>query len=93
MVNDFLYKLSEDMPDLELGDSLLQTLGAEAEDLFYPSASPSKKEEEDEILKGLMEEYGVEDIKNTMDETGQVLESITFSMVVIVKILSIHSSL
>ena len=93
MVDDFLYELPEDMPDLELGDSLLQTLGAGEEDLFYPSASPSKKEEEDEILKDLMEEYGVEDIKNTMDKTDQVLQSITFSMVMIVKILSIHSSL
>ena len=66
------------MPDLELGDGLLQTLGAEAEELFDSSAPLTKREEEDEILKDLMAEYDVENIKTTMDETGQVPESIYF---------------
>ena len=66
------------MPDLELGDDLVQVLETEAEDLFDPAAPLTKKEEEDEILKDLMEEYGVEDIKKTMDETRQVPESIYF---------------
>ena len=64
------------MPELELGDGLVQTLGTEAEDLFGPRAPPTKKEEEDEILKNLMDEYNGEDIKDNMDETGQVPESI-----------------
>ena len=66
------------MPDLELGDDLVQVLETEAEDLFDPAAPLTKKEEEYEILKDLMEEYGVEDIKKTMDETRQVPESIYF---------------
>ena len=77
-VDDFLYELPDDMPELELGDGLVQTLGTEAEDLFDPRAPPTKKEEEDEILKNLMDEYSGEDIKDTMDETGQVPESIYF---------------
>ena len=41
------------MPELMLGDGLIQTLGTEAEDLFNDYAPPTKKEE-DEILKDLM---------------------------------------
>ena len=37
-----------------------------------------KKEEEDEILKKIMDEYNIDDIKDTMDETGQITESIYF---------------
>ena len=76
--DNFLYELPDDMLDLELGDGLLDTLGAEAEDLFDPRAPPTKKEEEDEILKDLMDDYDIEDIKNTMDKTGQIPESIYF---------------
>ena len=50
-VDDFLYELPEDIPELELGDGLLQTLSTEAEHLLDPNAPPTKKEEEDEILK------------------------------------------
>ena len=77
-VDDFLYKLPENMPDFKLEHGLVQVLGSEAEDLFDPAAPLTKKEEEDEILKDLMEEYGVQDIKKTMDETGQIPESIYF---------------
>lgn len=77
--DDFFYELLEDMPDLELGDGLLQTLGTNAEDLFNTEAPPlTKEEEEDEILKNLKEEYGFEDIKNPMDKQGEVPESIYF---------------
>ena len=68
------------MPALELGDKLIQTLGTEAEDLFDPNAPPTKKEEEDEVLKKIMDEYNIDDIKDTMDETGQIPESIYFFM-------------
>ena len=76
-VDDFLYELLDrKMPDLELGDGLLNSLGTTAQNLFDTDAPPSKKEEEDEILKDIMDEYDIENIKNTMDETAQVPESI-----------------
>ena len=53
-VGDFLYELPDDMPDLELGDELISKLGTEAEDLFDPQ-NITKKDEEDEVLKDLME--------------------------------------
>ena len=78
----FLYEMPDQkMPDLELGDGLLNSLGTAAQNLFDIDAPPSKKEEEDEILKDFMEEYDIENIKNTMDETVQVPESIYFFMV------------
>ena len=78
-VDDFLYELPDTgMPELVLGDDLIQTLGTEAEDLFDDNAPPTKNEEEDKVLKGLMDQYNVEDIKDTMDKTGQVPESIYF---------------
>ena len=61
-VDDFLYELPDNMPELELEDGLLETLGTEAEDLFDPRAPPTKKEEEDEILKDLIDEYNSEDL-------------------------------
>ena len=63
-VDDILYEL----PELVLGDGLLNTLGTEAEDLSDPGALLTKKEEEDEILKDLMDEYEIDKIKDTMDE-------------------------
>ena len=77
-VDDFLYELPDNMPKLVLGDGLLNTLGIEAEDLFDPRAHPTKKEEEDEILKDIMDEYEIDKIRDTMDETAQVPESIYF---------------
>ena len=66
-IDDFLYELTDTgMPTLELGDKLIQTLGTEAENLFDPNAPPTKKEEEDEILKKIMDEYNIDDIKDTM---------------------------
>ena len=76
-VDDFLYELPDNMPELVLGDSLLNTLGTEAEDLFDTGAPPTKKEE-DEILKDIMDEYKIDKIRDTMDETAQVPESIYF---------------
>ena len=68
-VNDFLFEMPENMADLELGDGLINFLGAEAESLFDKDAPPSKKEE-DEILKDFMKEYNIEGIKEMMDETA-----------------------
>ena len=70
-VDDFLYELPEDIPDLELGDILLEILGVNAEDLISTETPAlTKEEEEDEILKKLKDEYSLEDIKNTMDKEG-----------------------
>ena len=66
------------MPDLVLSDELTNALGTEAQNLFDQNASPTKKEEEDEILKDFMEEYKIEEITDTMDETAQIPESISF---------------
>ena len=78
-IYDFLYELPDTgMPHLELGDKLADILGAEGEDLFDVNAPPTKKEEKDEILKKVIEEYDIPGMKDTMDETGQVPESIYF---------------
>ena len=71
-VHDFLYELPETMPDLELGDKLANMLGTETQSLFDKD-SLTKKEEED-----LMEGYNIENIRDMMDETAQVPESIYF---------------
>ena len=65
------------MPDLELGDKLGNMLGTEAQSLFDKD-SLTKKEEEDKILKDLMEEYSIENISDTMHETALVPESFFF---------------
>ena len=82
-IDNFLFELPEnEMPELALEDSLIQSLGVETKDLFNEnSLSTKKEEEEDEVLKNLMDGYQFEDIKDSMDETGQVPESIYFSMV------------
>ena len=65
------------MPDLELGDKLGNMLGTEAQSLFDKD-SLTKKEEEDKILKDLMEEYSIENISDTMHETALVPEIFFF---------------
>ena len=77
-VDDFLYELPDSMPELVLGDGLLNCLGTEVEDLFNSDAPPSKKEEKDEILKDIMSEYEIDKIRDTMDEKGEIPESIYF---------------
>ena len=71
-VDDFLYELPDTIPTLELGDRLLNSLGTTAKNLFDNNAPPSKKEED------IMDEYEIEKIRDTMDETAQVPESIFF---------------
>ena len=76
-IDDFLYELPyTDIPHLELGYKLAGILGTEGEDLFDVNAPPTKKEEEDEILKKVIEEYDIPGMKDTMDVTGEVPESI-----------------
>ena len=76
-IDDLLYELPETMPELELGDPLLNTLGIEVQSLFDKNTL-TKKEEEDEVLQNVLDEYNVEDIKNTMGETGTIPKSIYF---------------
>lgn len=66
------------MPELTPGDGILTSLGTEAEDLFNSDTHPSKKEEEDELLKKIMDEFKIEKIKDTMDDKETVPESIYF---------------
>ena len=55
-IDDFLYELPDTgLRRLELGDKLAGVLGTEGEDLFDVNAPLTKKEEEDEILKKVME--------------------------------------
>ena len=75
-VDDFFYELPETMPDLKLGDELVNTLSIEEQSLFDKDSLTKK--EEDEVLKNLMEEYDIKNIRDTMDETAQVPESIYF---------------
>ena len=75
-VDDFLYELLNTIPNLELGDGLLNSLGTTAQNLFDTNAPPSKKEEEEEILKDIIDEYEIEKIRDTKDETTQVPENI-----------------
>ena len=78
-IDEFLYELPDtDLPHLELGDKLADVLGTECENLFDANAPLSKKEEEDEILQNVIEEYDISGMKEKMDETGQVPESIYF---------------
>ena len=66
-IDDFLYELLDTgLPHLELGDKLADVLGTEGEDFFDANASLSK-EEEDEILQKVIEEYDIPGMKETID--------------------------
>ena len=75
-VDDFLYELPDNFPSLELGDKLLDTLGNVGEEVL--ADTPTKKDEEDSVLQDIIDEYNIPDMKNTMDETGEVPENIYF---------------
>ena len=77
-IDVFLYELPEKkIPELELSDGLLNSLGTAAKTIFDDSIS-TQKEEEEEILKDIFDEYNLNDIKNTIDEKGEVPESLYF---------------
>ena len=82
-IDDFLYELPDTgMPTLEVGDKLLDTLGTEAKDLFNNVLT--KKEEEDEILQKIIDEYDVPGMKETWMKLIECLIIFIFSMVEIV---------
>ena len=64
------------IPEVEQGDGLLNSLGLNSP--FDENAPISEKEEEEEILKDIMDTYKINEIKDTMDETAHVPESISF---------------
>ena len=45
------FELPDNMPELELGDDLVKTLGTEAKDLFDPRAPPTKKRRNMKFLR------------------------------------------
>ena len=77
-IDDLLYKLSNDsqLPHLEMGDGLLDTLGNEGEDII--DGAPTRKDEEDLIFEKIIEEYNIPEMKDEMNDTGQVPENIYF---------------
>ena len=68
--------MRDSFPTLELGDKLLDTLGNVGEKVL--ADTPTKKDEDDIILQDIIDEYNIPDMKNTIDETGEVPENIYF---------------
>ena len=75
-LDDKIYELPDDPPKLELGDSLANIFGPEAEDIL-DEKFVNKKELEDEALENIKEEYGFEEIKDAFDE-GSVPNQLDF---------------
>ena len=63
-----IYELP-DPPKLELGDGLLNSLGAEADDILEQKFI-NKKEEEDAVFEQIKEDYNFDQIKNAFDEAA-----------------------
>ena len=87
-MDDFLYELPDYFPTLELGDKLLNTSGNTGEEVLVDA--PTKEEEDDTILQDIIDEYNISDMKNTVDETGEVPENIYFFMEAKAKVLLRH---
>ena len=68
-LDDKIYELPNDPPNLELGDGLANILGPEAEDIL-DEGFINKKELENEVLENIKEEYDFEEIKDAFDEAS-----------------------
>ena len=55
-----------DPPKLELGNTLINLLGAEADD-FLENKFVNKKEQEDAVLELVKEEYNFDEIKDALE--------------------------
>ena len=77
-MDDAIYELP-DPTKLELGDSLLNLLGVEADDILEQKYV-NKKQEEDAVLEQIKEDYNFDEIKDAFDE-GVVPHQLDFSMV------------
>ena len=67
-IDENIYELP-DLPKLELGDQLRNTLGAEAEDILKAEYVTSK-ELEDKNLEEIKEEYNFDEIKDAFDHAA-----------------------
>ena len=67
-IDDNIYELP-DLPKLELGDGLLNTLGAEAEDILDDQFINSKELEE-KTIEQIKEEFNFEKIKDAFDNAA-----------------------
>ena len=80
-IDDFLYEMRDvGISNLELGDKLKNIFGTKGEEVF--NNVPTKKEEEDEIFKNIIDKYNIPGMKETMDQTGEIQKTFTFFMVV-----------
>ena len=68
-LDDKIYELLDDRPNLELGDGLANILGPEAQDIL-DEGFVNKKELEDEVPENIKEEYGLEETKDAFDEVS-----------------------
>ena len=83
-IDDKIYEIP-DLPKLELGDQLLNTLGAEAEDILKEDFV-SSNELEDKTIKQIKDGYNFDEIKNAFDHAA-VPHQLIFSMVETMKTL------
>ena len=67
-IDDKIYEIP-DLPKLELGDQLLNTLGAEAEDILEEDFI-SLKELEDKTIEQIQDEYNFDEIKDAFDRAA-----------------------
>ena len=74
-IDDKIYELP-DLPKLELGDQLLNTLGAEAKAILEDNFVTSKELEE-KTLENVKEEYNSDEIKDAFDD-AVVLHQLEF---------------
>ena len=74
-LDDTIYELP-DPPKLELGDGLLNSLGAEADDISEQKFV-NIKQQEDAVLEQIKEDYNFVEIKDTFDE-GAVPDQLDF---------------
>ena len=75
-LDDKIYELPDDPPKLELGDGLINVLGAQPDDIL-DGKFVNKKKQEDEARKNFKEEYGFEEIKDAFNE-GSVPNQLNF---------------
>ena len=64
-MDDTIHELP-DPPKLELGDGLLNTLRVKADDIL-DQEFVNKKQQEDEVLEQIKEEYNFDEIKDAFD--------------------------
>ena len=74
-LDDTIYKFP-DIPKLELGNGLSNTLGVQADDILEQK-SVNEKQQEDAVHEQIKEEYNFDEIKGAFDE-GNVPQQLEF---------------